>query len=44
MDKIQHFTQAEINLFLLAGLDVQSSLILVGDPAQAVEEEVDFRF
>lgn len=44
VDEIQDCTQAEICLlFIEAGLDVQS-LFLVGDPAQAVVEGVDFRF
>lgn len=44
VDEIQDCTQAEICLFFVAaGFRVQS-LFLVGDPAQAVVEGVDFRF
>jgi superfamily I DNA/RNA helicase len=44
VDEIQDCTQAEITLFFVAaGLNVQSSF-LVGDPAQAVVEGVDFRY
>ena len=44
VDEIQDCTQAEICLFFVAaGFEVQS-LFLVGDPAQAVVEGVDFRF
>ena len=44
MDEVQDCTQAEICLFIVAvGLQFQS-LFLVGDPAQAVVEGVDFRF
>ena len=44
VDEVQDCTQAEICLFIVAaGLQFQS-LFLVGDPAQAVVEGVDFRF
>ena len=42
VDEIQDFTQAEVALFFLC-CD-QGRLFLAGDPAQAVEEGVDFRF
>uniref|UniRef100_A0A7S3L325 UvrD-like helicase ATP-binding domain-containing protein n=3 Tax=Amphora coffeiformis TaxID=265554 RepID=A0A7S3L325_9STRA len=42
VDEIQDFTQAEVALFFLCC--EQGRLFLAGDPAQAVEEGVDFRF
>ena len=43
IDEVQDFTQSEIILFFLAA-GMNSSLFMVGDSAQAVEQAVAFRF
>lgn len=43
VDEVQDFTQSEIILFFLAA-GMNSSLFMVGDSAQAVEQAVAFRF
>ena len=43
IDEVQDFTQAEILLFFLSA-GMYSTLFMVGDTAQAVEEAVSFRF
>lgn len=43
IDEIQDFTQTEILLFFVAA-GMNSTLFMVGDTAQAVEEAVSFRF
>jgi superfamily I DNA/RNA helicase len=44
VDEIQDSNQVEISLFALAGGFRFDNLFMAGDPAQAVEEGVDFRF